>query len=205
MFDTVRTIFFESGGGWVGDTVKIYALPGGSVPERKTDGAIGFDVRLRAIVSPTELTDGEPKLRKTLFDFEHMPEEPGIAMHVIKKPDGSLAFNLGPHESVLVGIGFVTEMQFPYFYWVAPRSGLAAKHGITVTNAPGTVDPDYRGEAGVLVYNRNSWGFELEHGMRIAQVVFQRAWIPELIQVSDFAELEETRRDAGGFGSTGLK
>ena len=111
---------------------------------------------------------------------------------------------MDPQESVLVGIGFVTQMTFPMFYWVAPRSGLASKWGITVTNAPGTVDPDYRGEAGVLVFNRNNSPFDLKYNMRIAQIIFQTALIPDFTVVTNSYELEGTRRGTGGFGSTGL-
>ena len=110
-----------------------------------------------------------------------------------------------PASQVLVGIGFLTEMPFPMFYWVAPRSGLAAKWGITVTNAPGTVDPDYRGEAGVLVYNLNPHPFLLHKDMRIAQVIFQIALIPEFFKVSSPKELADTTRGVGGFGSTGIR
>jgi len=145
-----------------------------------------------------------PNLRKTLFDFETVPSDPKIARHVIETDKG-LVYRMDPGESVLVGMGFITEMQFPMFYWVAPRSGLASKWGITVTNAPGTVDPDYRGEAGVLVYNRNTTSFDLEHNMRIAQIVFQIALIPEIAEVTAQEELDGTQRGAGGFGSTGIK
>lgn len=148
------------------EVVRIHLLSGGKMPERKTEGAIGFDVAIRAVVSPTEMD---------------------------------------PEESVLVGIGFITEMEWPMFYWVAPRSGLAAKWGITVTNAPGTVDPDYRGEAGVLVYNRNPHQFLLHKNMRIAQVIFQRAIIPNLEEILTYQELTNTGRGTGGFGSTGIK
>ncbi len=182
--------------------VKIHVLPGGHLPERKTDGAIGFDVYLRAIVSATEMDSKNPNLRKTLFDFKNVPDDKVTAKHVIEA-NGKLAYRMDPGESVLVGMGFITEMEFPMFYWVAPRSGLASKYGITVTNAPGTVDPDYRGEAGVLVYNRNSFHFDLEHNMRIAQIIFQSAIIPD-IDVIDFNDLDKTRRGSGGFGSTGL-
>ncbi|MDE1970090.1 MAG: dUTP diphosphatase [Patescibacteria group bacterium] len=110
-----------------------------------------------------------------------------------------------PGESVLVGIGFITEMPYPMFYWVAPRSGLASRHGITVTNAPGTVDPDYRGEAGVLIYNRSEYPFDLKHNMRIAQIIFSNALIPNLVPMETFEELTATKRGSGGFGSTGLQ
>lgn len=95
-------------------------------------------------------------------------------------------------------------MPFPMFYWVAPRSGLAARWGITVTNAPGTVDPDYRGEAGVLVYNGNNHPFLLRKDMRIAQVIFQTALIPAF-EVADYNQLSQTTRGTKGFGSTGVR
>lgn len=184
--------------------IRLCVLPGGRLPERKTDGAIGFDVSLRVIVSPREMDPKNPNLRKTLFDFENLPTDPDIVRHVLEAKD-ELIYRMDPGESVLVGIGFITEMPFPVFYWIAPRSGLASKWGITVTNAPGTVDPDYRGEAGVLVYNRSDAPFDLQHNMRIAQIIFQRAIIPDIIQVDSCDDLETTKRGAGGFGSTGLR
>lgn len=184
--------------------VKIHVLDGGCLPKRQTDGAIGYDTYLRAVVSATEMDPKNEVLRKTLFDFREIPVDQKVGRHVRKVGD-KLVYRMDPGESVLVGIGFVTEMPFPLFYWVAPRSGLASRWGITVTNAPGTVDPDYRGEAGVLVYNRNTTPFDLEQNMRIAQIIFQEAVIPEIIQVRAFTDLDATPRGAGGFGSTGLK
>lgn len=183
--------------------VKLYILPGGIMPKRQTEGAIGYDVHLRAIVSPFDMDPKQPLLRKALFDFQSMPEDPTVAEHFLVQSD-EVVYRMTPGESVLVGIGFVCEMPFPMFYWVAPRSGLAAKWGITVTNAPGTVDPDYRGEAGVLVYNRTQNHFDLRWGMRIAQVIFQTALIPNFIEVSSMGEFSQTNRNVGGFGSTGL-
>ncbi|MEI6528630.1 MAG: dUTP diphosphatase [bacterium] len=183
--------------------VSIFELPGGKIPERKTGGAIGYDTYLRAIVSAHDMDKENPNLRQTLFDFKTRPTDPKVARQVFKVR-GELVYRMRPHESVLVGIGFVTKMPFPMFYWVAPRSGLAAKWGITVTNAPGTVDPDYRGEAGVLVYNRNRTTFDLKHNMRIAQIIYQRALIPTIITVKSMKKLGQTRRGTGGFGSTGL-
>ncbi|MFN7088676.1 MAG: hypothetical protein ACK4NX_02585, partial [Candidatus Paceibacteria bacterium] len=115
------------------------------MPEMKTSGAIGFDVAIRAIISPLEMDPVNPILRKTLFDFENIPTaNPYIERHIVIVPSRTgniMAYQMEPGESVLFGIGFITEMDWPMFYWVAPRSGLAAKWGITVTNAPGTVDP----------------------------------------------------------------
>ncbi len=83
---------------------------------------------------------------------------------------------------------------------VRPRSGLALKHGITVLNTPGTIDCDYRGEIGVILYNTDTQPFKLEPGMRIAQLVFASVIVPEIETVS---EIEQTERSSGGFGHTG--
>lgn len=184
--------------------VKIYVLPGGRLPVRQTDGAIGFDASLRAIVCPKEMDPSNPNLRKMLFDFENIPTDPEIARHVVRDERGELVYRMDPEQSVLGGIGFVTEMPFPMFYWLAPRSGLASR-GITIDNAPGTVDPDYRGEAGALVHNRNKTTFDLQRNMRIVQIIFQIAHIPNITEANDYRDLNETRRGAGGFGSTGIK
>ncbi len=121
--------------------VKIYVLPGGKMPERKTDGAIGYDVFLRAVVSPADMDSGNKVLRKTLFDFKNIPaDNPDIERRIVVSPTeggNEFAYRMEPKDSVLVGIGFITELEFPMFYWIAPRSGLASKWGITVTNARG--------------------------------------------------------------------
>jgi dUTP pyrophosphatase len=184
--------------------IRICALPGGKLPERQTEGAIGYDVYLRAIVSPHKMDPKNSNLRLCLFDFQTpCSEDPEVSSHIVRA-DNQLVYRMEPHESVLAGIGFVTEMPYPMFYWVAPRSGLASKWGITVTNAPGTVDPDYRGEAGVLIYNRNPHTFDLRYEMRIAQIIFQWALIPAMEVVASPANLGTTNRGTGGFGSTGL-
>ena len=125
--------------------IEIHVLEGGKLPKRQTDGAIGYDVSLRAIVSAIEMDPENPHLRKMLFDFQNWPKDQEVLKH-IKEDKGELVYLMEPQESVLGGIGFITAMVFPMFYWVAPRSGLASRYGITVTNAPGTVDPDYRGD-----------------------------------------------------------
>lgn len=89
-----------------------------------------------------------------------------------------------------------------YVALVHPRSGLAAKHGITVLNAPGTVDAGYRGEISVTLYNSSDDDFAVSKGDRIAQIVFQEFVEVEFVQVQ---ELPQTHRGSGGFGSTGTK
>jgi len=166
-------------------SVGVHVLSGGNLPQRMTKGAIGYDCCLRALVSPDKMDPENPILRETIFDFKNPPKDESVNKHLKEKEDGSVVYMMDPHESILGGIGFTTEMTFPMFYWVAPRSGLASKHGITVTNAPGTVDPDYRGEAGVLIYNRNDHPFELVWNMRICQVIFSWAMIPNLFIIKD--------------------
>lgn len=85
---------------------------------------------------------------------------------------------------------------------VRPRSGLAARHGVTVPNSPGTVDPDYRGELRVLLQNLGPEPVEIQRGERIAQLVFARFETPG---IEETTELEETTRGEGGFGSTGRR
>jgi len=85
---------------------------------------------------------------------------------------------------------------------VRPRSGLAAKHGVTVLNAPGTIDADYRGEVSVILINHGKAPFTIERGMRIAQLVIAPVAAAQLRLVQN---LDETVRGAGGFGSTGTK
>jgi dUTP pyrophosphatase len=192
------------------ELVKIFVLPGGKMPEQMTKGAVGFDVFARNLASPNMMDPLDPKFRTVLFDFKTMPrditaEEADVRENVVKKEDGTLAFLLKPGKRVLVGIGFCTEMVYPMFYWMSPRSGLASKWGITIGNSPGTIDPDYRGEAGAVLINTGDRPFEIAHNMRIAQIIFQRAIIPKLVEVKHHRDLAESGRGSGGFGSTGLR
>lgn len=109
---------------------------------------------------------------------------------------------IAPGAIVLVGCGFAIAVPDGFEAQVRPRSGLAARSGITVVNAPGTIDPDYRGEVKVALINLGQAAFTLERGMRIAQMlvapVARVAW--ERVET-----LAETARGAGGFGHTGEK
>lgn len=180
-------------------------LPGGKMPERKTEGAIGFDVYCRAIVSRTEMDEENINLRKTLFDFHNMPADPDLRRRVVgREGDDVLGLRFHKGESNVIGVGFRTAMPLPMFFWLAPRSGLAMR-GISLSNTPGTVDPDYRGEAGALLVNHQSDApFDLYPNQRIAQVIFALALIPP-VRIANEGELPETVRGAGGFGSTGME
>lgn len=107
---------------------------------------------------------------------------------------------LKPLQRAIVKTGLFIELPVGYEAQVRPRSGLAAKKGITVLNAPGTVDADYRGEIGVILVNLSDADFTIENGERIAQLVIAKHERAEWIEVE---ELSETSRGAGGFGSTG--
>ena len=107
---------------------------------------------------------------------------------------------LEPGEIRLVGTGLVMELPEGVECQVRPRSGLALKHGITLPNSPGTIDPDYRGELRVIMQNTGTAPVTLSRGERIAQLVFARFEAPDVAEVQ---ETTATERGAGGFGSTG--
>lgn len=107
---------------------------------------------------------------------------------------------LEPLQRAMVPTGLFMEIPVGYEGQVRPRSGLAAKHGITVLNTPGTIDADYRGEIKVILVNLSDTPFEIVPGERIAQMVFARHEVAEWECVE---ELDSSERGAGGFGSTG--
>lgn len=108
---------------------------------------------------------------------------------------------LAPLQRAMIPTGLFFEIPVGYEGQVRPRSGLAAKHGITVLNSPGTIDADYRGEVKVILVNLSSDEFTIQNGERIAQLVIASHETAEWEQVE---ELEQTNRGAGGFGHTGV-
>lgn len=115
----------------------------------------------------------------------------------IEKP-----IRIKPLERCLVGTGLFIELPEGFEAQVRPRSGLAAKKGVTVLNSPGTIDADYRGEIKVILVNLSDEPFEIHSGDRIAQMVIARH---ERAKLTEAATLNETRRGGGGFGHTGTK
>jgi dUTP pyrophosphatase len=112
----------------------------------------------------------------------------------------AVSLSLEPGESKLVGTGVSIELPPNTEAQVRPRSGLALKHGITVLNTPGTIDRGYRGEVGVILINHGRARFDVQPGMKIAQLVVA----PFVsVEVEDAHELGESARGCGGFGSTG--
>ena len=108
---------------------------------------------------------------------------------------------IAPGEIKIIPTGLFFEIPAGYEMQVRPRSGLAAKHGITVLNAPGTIDCDYRGEVCVILINHSKAPFVVEDGMRVAQIVIAKV---EQVEFTSGEELSATVRGSGGFGHTGV-
>ena len=108
---------------------------------------------------------------------------------------------LKPNTTELIPAGFCLEMPKDFEAQVRPRSGLALKNSVTVLNSPGTIDADYRGEVSVILINHSQMNFDIHRGMRIAQIIFSR--VPETVLIEK-SSLSKTKRDQGGFGSTGV-
>lgn len=108
---------------------------------------------------------------------------------------------IAPGNRALVGTGFAFAIPAGYEIQVRPRSGLALKKGVSIPNTPGTIDSDYRGELKVILINHGEEDFRVERGDRIAQIIVAPVQRGVLIEVAD---LGETQRGSGGFGSTGV-
>ena len=145
------------------------------------------------------------------IDIRQLPHGEGLALPAYQSahaagldllaavPDGAPMI-LAPGKYALVPTGLTIALPPGYEAQVRPRSGLAAKHGVTVLNSPGTVDADYRGEIGVLLINHGDAPFPIRRGERIAQLVIASVVRAELVPVISLAS---TERGSGGFGSTG--
>jgi dUTP pyrophosphatase len=122
-------------------------------------------------------------------------DDAGHDLHAVE------AVTIAPGERAMVATGIAIELPAGHAGWVVPRSGLAARHGIAIVNAPGLIDAGYRGEVKVLLLNTDrTEPFAIASGDRIAQLVVAPVAAPEIVEVDD---LGATARGAGGFGSTG--
>ncbi len=139
-------------------------------------------------------------INKSAHKLPHYETQASAGMDL--RANISEAVTLKPLERTIVKTGLFIELPVGYEAQVRPRSGLAAKKGITVLNAPGTIDADYRGEIGVILVNLSNEEFTIENGERVAQMVIAKH---EHISWEEVDTLEETTRGAGGFGSTGNK
>ncbi|RKR14738.1 dUTP pyrophosphatase [Maribacter vaceletii] len=139
-------------------------------------------------------------INKSSHDLPHY--ETGASAGMDLRANIQEAITLEPMGRAIVKTGLFIELPVGFEAQVRPRSGLAAKKGVTVLNAPGTVDADYRGEIGVILVNLSNNAFVIENGERIAQLVIAKHERAEWVSVE---ELSETARGEGGFGSTGVK
>ena len=139
-------------------------------------------------------------INKSKHDLPRYETEYSAGMDLRANLDNSVT--IMPLERALIPTGLFISLEEGYEAQVRPRSGLAFKKGITVLNAPGTIDADYRGEIGVLLVNLSNEPFIVENGQRIAQMVIAKH---ERVEWNPVNELSETARGAGGFGSTGVK
>src|SRR6056297_3383306 len=137
-------------------------------------------------------------INKSAHKLPHYETDASAGMDL--RANLSEAITLKPLERTIIKTGLFIELPKGYEAQVRPRSGLAAKKGITVLNAPGTIDADYRGEVGVILVNLSNEAYTVENGERVAQMVIAKH---EHIAWKEVETLEETTRGAGGFGSTG--
>lgn len=139
-------------------------------------------------------------INKSEHELPHYETEASAGMDL--RANIAEPITLKPLDRAIIKTGLFIELPIGYEAQVRPRSGLAAKKGITVLNAPGTIDADYRGEVGVILVNLSNTDFTIENGERIAQMVIAKH---ERAEWEVVVELSETLRGAGGFGSTGVK
>lgn len=151
------------------------------IPERKSPDAVGYDVKACQVLDPW-----------TREVIQELSEEPVVTIK--------------PGEVVLIGCGYIAAIPKGVDCQVRPRSGLAVKHHIILANGPGTVDPDFRGQIGCLLYNVDVDGksFDVKWKDRIAQIVFAPILMPEFRFVKSVEQLHITERGTGGFGSSGM-
>lgn len=139
-------------------------------------------------------------INRSRFDLPRYATPLSAGMDVRANIDEAVV--LRPLERAMIPTGLSIELPEGYEMQIRPRSGLAAKHGITVLNSPGTIDADYRGEIRVILVNLSNEEFCIEAGERIAQMVVARH---EQVEWELAEELAESERGEGGFGSTGKK
>lgn len=154
------------------------------LPTRATDNSAGFDLRAN-ILPPNE------QASHIGHNFERGITEEGVS-YIVLKPMGIVLIPTGIHIALPSG----------YEAQIRPRSGMALKHGIGILNSPGTIDADYRGDIGIILYNFHKKDFVIEHGDRIAQMVINKYEPVHLVLANS---LDETDRGEGGFGHSGVK
>lgn len=156
-------------------------------------------------ILPRQLSPHRKQMKISIINKSHHPlpsYATALSAGMDLRANISSPITLRPLERNLVPTGLYIALPAGYEGQVRPRSGLATKHGITVVNAPGTIDADYRGELRVSLINLSNEDFVIEDGERIAQLVVARH---ETVEWEETESLDETARGAGGWGSTGSK
>lgn len=165
--------------------IKVKLKEGIELPKYATELAAGFDLSANSIINVFK--GSVPVSSEKLLRIQESFRERGY-------------IKIRGFERILFGTGVSVELPPNYELQLRPRSGLALKKGLTLLNAPGTIDADYRGEIGAIIYNSNQYLATVDKGERICQGVIHTVERPEFQIVE---ELSETDRGAGGFGSTG--
>lgn len=127
----------------------------------------------------------------------------GFDLKAFIPEEKEIVLKAGTRDKIATGIKMVIPQGFEV--QIRPRSGLAFKHGISLTNTPGTIDSDYRGEIQILIINHGNEDFVIKHGERIAQAVIAPVWQANFIEIAELPEETDNSRGAGGFGSTGKR
>lgn len=160
----------------------------------------------------TEVKTVDLRIHKIYPDIEtpkyESPGSAGFDMRAYLTADsgfesGTFVLKAGERSKIPTGLKVIIPQG--YEMQIRPRSGLAYKHGISLTNTPGTIDSDYRGEVQILIINHGKEDFVIEHGMRIAQAVMAPVYQAEFIEISEMPNESGNHRGEGGFGSTGTK
>lgn len=187
------------------ERVKVFIIPGGQKPERKTQWAVGYDLETRAIVG-FEFDEHNTERRVTYFDFAGKPKDAKARKRVrrIKNAEGKKewVWVLPPKGRCVIATGIAMETPRNLCWYVYPRTSTAF-NGITVASADAPGDPDFRGEPIAVLINDSSKPFIIRYGQRLVQLVFKPAVRPKMVVVKNHADLGKTHRGCGCNGSTG--
>ena len=160
--------------------IQVINLSNNKLPEYSTDLSAGMDLKV---------------------DFSRVSKSNPLKIYGDCDLENFNKLILYPGARVLIPTGLKIALPEEYEARIQPRSGLALKYGITVLNTPGCIDADYRGEIGVILINHGLSPFTIEHGDRIAQMIISKV---EHVEFELVKELNDTKRNSGGFGSTGI-
>ena len=152
------------------------------------------------VVIPQYATEGSAGFDLVAHNFKQLHDQYSPSTNIAIIGEGVKSIALTPHSRILIGCGFAVAVPKHHELQIRSRSGNALKKGLVVLNSPGTIDSDYRGEVGVILYNASEFAIEINLGDKIAQAVLAPYCVADLEVVE---ELSETQRGEGGFGSTG--